>query len=415
MGRKAKELKPLAVAKLSKSGMHFVGGVAGLALRISPTGTRSWILRATVGNKRRDMGLGSYPEVSLAKAKQLAAEQRLKIKEGIDPILARQAAQSALKAEQASFISFEEAAQQYINAHRTGWKNAKHASQWRNTLKTYAYPVLSGLHVKDITIDHVLQVIEPIWETKTETANRVRNRIELVLGWAKARGSRTGDNPARWKGNLDALLPAPSRVSKVSHHKAMDWREVSTFIHGLKIHDSISAKALMLTILTATRSGEVRKATWDEIDLEQAVWTIPANRMKAGKEHRIPLSQEAIKTLLAQPHIANVPYIFSNKNGNPLSDMALTQLLRRMELDCTVHGFRSTFRDWAGETTAFPREVIEHALAHKLKDKVEAAYARGDLFTKRRKLMASWAEFISQPQAKQERVVLINKQGDWHG
>ncbi|MGH1457214.1 MAG: tyrosine-type recombinase/integrase [Alphaproteobacteria bacterium] len=415
MGRIAKELKPLAVAKLNKPGMHFVGGVTGLALRISSTGSRSWILRATVGNKRRDMGLGRYPEISLAKAKELTVEQRLKIRDGIDPILARQNAQAALKAEQASFISFEEAAQQYINAHRAGWKNAKHASQWSNTLKAYAYPVLSGLHVKDVTVDHILQVIEPIWQTKTETANRVRNRIELVLDWAKARGSRTGDNPARWKGNLDALLPAPSRVSKVSHHKAMDWRDVSAFMQELKQQDSVGAKALMLTILTATRSGEVRKATWDEIDLEQAVWTIPAERMKAGKEQRIPLSPEAVAILRKQPHIADIPYIFSNKVGKPLSDMALTQLLRRMELDCTVHGFRSTFRDWAGETTAFPREVIEHALAHKLKDKAEAAYARGDLFTKRRKLMAAWADFLKQTQTEQSRVVPINKKEEQHG
>lgn len=408
MGRIVKELKPLAIAKLNKPGMHFVGGVAGLALRVSPTGARSWILRMVVGDKRRDMGLGSYPEVSLAKAKEAAVEQRQKVKEGIDPIDARKSAQALLKAEQASFISFKEAALQYINTHRAGWKSTKHAAQWSNTLETYAYPVMGDLHVKDVALDHVLQIIEPIWQTKTETANRVRNRIELVLDWAKARGSRTGDNPARWKGNMDALLPAPSKIAKVVHHKAMDWREAPAFLQDLQLQESVGAKALTLTILTACRSGEVRNATWDEIDLENAVWTIPAERMKKGKEQRVPLPKKAIKILREQPRVAGVPYIFFNKIGKPLSDMALTQLLRRMELDCKVHGFRSTFRDWAGETTAFPREVIEHALAHKLKDKAEAAYARGDLFTKRAKLMEAWAEFLDKPQAQKKNIIPIN-------
>ena len=399
MGRKARELKPLAVAKLNKPGVHFVGGVAGLALCISATGARSWVLRAKIGDKRREMGLGSYPEVSLAKAREIAKEQRLKIKEGIDPILARQSAQAALKAEQASFISFEESALQYIQAHRSGWKNAKHAAQWSSTLKNYAFPVLGDLHVKDVAIDHVLQVIEPIWNTKTETANRVRNRIELVLDWARAKGSRTGDNPARWKGNLDALLPAPSKVKKVVHHKAMDWRDVSAFFQELQKRKSVSSKALMFTILTIARSGEVRESMWNEMDLKHGVWTIPSERMKAKKEQRIPLSSEALKILEGQTCFEDTPYIFLNNVRKPLSDMALTKVLRGMNLDCTVHGFRSTFRDWAGETTSFPREVIEHALAHRLKDKAEAAYARGDLFTKRIKLMEAWTEFLLQPQS----------------
>jgi len=399
MGRKAKELKPLAVAKLNKPGVHFVGGVAGLALCISATGARSWILRAKIGDRRREMGLGSYPEVSLAKAREIAKEQRLKIKEGIDPILARQSAQAALKAEQASFISFEESALQYIQAHRSGWKNAKHAAQWSSTLKNYAFPVLGDLHVKDIAIDHVLQVIEPIWTTKTETANRVRNRVELILDWARARGFREGDNPARWKGNLDALLPAPSKVKKVVHHKAMDWRDVSAFFQELQKRKSVSSKALMFTILTVARSGEVRESMWKEMDLEHGVWTIPSERMKAKKEQRIPLSSESFKILEGQTCFEDIPYIFLNNVRKPLSDMALTKVLRGMNLDCTVHGFRSTFRDWAGETTSFPREVIEHALAHRLKDKAEAAYARGDLFVKRKKLMAAWTEFLLQPQS----------------
>jgi len=312
MGKKAKELKPLAVAKLSRPGKHSVGGVDGLALRISVTGARSWVLRAKIGEKRREMGLGSYPEVSLVKAREIAKEQRSKIKEGIDPILARQSAQAALKAEQASFISFEESALQYIKAHRSGWKNAKHAAQWSSTLKNYAFPVLGGLHVKDIAIDHVLQVIEPVWTTKTETANRVRNRVELILDWARARGFREGDNPARWKGNLDALLPAPSKVKEVVHHKAMDWREVSAFFQELKKRKSVSSKALMFTILTIARSGEVRESMWNEMDLEHGVWTIPSERMKAKKEQRIPLSSEALKLLEGQTCFDDTPYIFIN-------------------------------------------------------------------------------------------------------
>ena len=412
MARKAKELKPLAVSKLSAPGMHFVGGVAGLALRISPTGAKSWIFRVVVGDKRRDMGLGSFPEVSLATAKDLATQQRLKIKEGIDPILARNEAKAALKAEQASFISFKEAALQYISAHRSGWKNTKHASQWNRTLETYAFPLLSDLHVKDIMTTHILSVLEPIWESKTETANRVRNRIELILDWAKARGARSGDNPAAWKANLDALLPSPSRIKKVQHHKAMDWRDVPQFSEMLENQNSTGANALMLTILTAARSGEIRQATWPEFDLDEGVWTIPAERMKAKKEHRIPLCMQAIAILKKQPHIENVPYVFPNQRCKPLSDMAMTQLLRRMDLDFTVHGFRSTFRDWAGETTAFPREVIEHALAHQLKDKAEAAYARGDLFLKRRKLMNAWSEYLksSKMQSNKENVINIKQE-----
>ena len=259
---------------------------------------------------------------------------------------------------------------------------------------------------------HILSVLEPIWESKTETANRVRNRIELILDWAKARGARSGDNPAAWKANLDALLPSPSRIKKVQHHKAMDWRDVPQFSEMLENQNSTGANALMLTILTAARSGEIRQATWPEFDLDEGVWTIPAERMKAKKEHRIPLCMQAIAILKKQPHIENVPYVFPNQRCKPLSDMAMTQLLRRMDLDFTVHGFRSTFRDWAGETTAFPREVIEHALAHQLKDKAEAAYARGDLFLKRRKLMNAWSEYLksSKMQSNKENVINIKQE-----
>lgn len=398
MGRVASAVSPLAVTKLSKPGLHFVGHVPGLALHISTTGAKSWILRVMIGEKRRDIGLGPFPSVSLARAKDDAAGKRDQIRNGIDPLIARSEALAALKAEQASFITFEQAATQYIKAHEAGWKNLKHAQQWRSTLKTYAFPVLGSLHVKGVGLEHVLQVLEPLWGTKNETASRLRGRIESILDWAKVRGYRQGENPARWKGNLDSLL-ARRRKATIKHHAALDWQQCPAFMVELFGMDSDSARILQLCILTACRSGEVRGACWSEFDLNQGVWTIPAGRMKAEKEHRVPLSQSALK-LLNSLTKSDPGLVFSNTRGKPYSDMVLTALLRRMGKDFTVHGFRSTFRDWAGESTAFPREVIEHALAHSLKDKAEAAYARGDLFTKRTKLMAAWAEFLTKPVAK---------------
>lgn len=410
MGRKAKDLAPLTVAKLNTRGMHFVGHVSGLALRISETGARSWILRITVGSKRRDIGLGSFPEVSLAAAKEAAKATREQVRQGIDPVATRRSAQAVLRAEQASFMNFEDAARQYMETHEKGWKNAKHAAQWRSTLETYAYPVIGKLHVRDVVLGHILKVLEPIWTEKTETASRLRGRIEAVLSWAKARGLRVGDNPAAWKGNLDTLLPAPGKVAKVKHHKAIDWQDCPAFMQELRQIDSTGARALEFLILTNVRSGEARGATWSEINLDQGIWTIPASRMKAGKEHRVPLSPAAIELLRSLSVPAEKGLLFANDKGRTFSDMALTMILRRMKKDFTVHGFRSTFRDWAGETTAFPREVIEHAMAHQLKDKAEAAYARGDLFTKRVGLMKAWSEFLSNPaRKKQSNISLLQK------
>lgn len=404
MGKKAKDLAPLAVTKLKDPGLHFVGHVSGLALNITPTGSRSWILRATIGDKRRDMGLGPFPEVSLANAKEVAAAKRQQIREGIDPIEARRTAQTLLRSEQASFISFKEAAGKYITAHEKSWKNAKHAAQWTATLETYAYPTIGDLRVRDVALSHITKILEPIWNDKSETASRLRGRIEAVLDWAKARGFRTGDNPAAWRGNLDMLLPARNKIAKVKHHDAMDWRDAPAFLTELRKHQGISALALEFVVLTACRSGEARGATWAEIDMKAGVWTIPADRMKAQKEHRIPLSAAARKVLQTAKKIGGGDLLFPNTRGKALSDMSLTMLLRGMVKKCTVHGFRSTFRDWAGETTAFPREVIEHALAHQLKDKAEAAYARGDLFVKRTKLMEAWDTFLSTPVAKTTNV-----------
>lgn len=394
MARKAKELSALEVNRLTAPGLHFVGGVAGLSLQVSASGARSWILRATVGTRRRDIGLGGFPDVTLAGAREAARAARNKIKEGIDPVDESKAKRSALVASQAAAITFGEAAAKFIAAHEAGWKNAKHAAQWTSTLETYAFPTIGKIRVSDIETAHVITILEKIWTTKTETASRLRGRIESVLDWATVRGYRKGENPSRWKGHLDMLLPARAKVQKVEHHAALDYREAGAFMAELAKVEGMGARALEFAILTVARSGEVRGATWAEIDEKAGIWTIPAGRMKAEKEHRIPLASTALALLAKLPRIAGTDLIFPNSNEKPsaLSDMTMTAVLRRMGQTVTAHGFRSTFRDWAGETTAYPREVIEHALAHQLKDKAEAAYARGTLFDKRRRLMADWAK-----------------------
>jgi len=394
MARKAKELSALEVNRLTAPGLHFVGGVAGLSLQVSASGARSWILRATVGTRRRDIGLGGFPDVTLAGAREAARTARAKIKEGIDPVEDSKAKRSALAAVQAAAITFGEAAAKYIAAHESGWKSAKHAAQWSATLETYAFPTIGKIRVSEIETAHIITILEGIWTTKTETASRLRGRIESVLDWATVRGYRKGENPARWKGHLDMILPARAKVQKVAHHAALDYREMGAFMAELAKVEGMGARALEFAILTAARSGEVRGATWAEIDEQAGIWTIPAGRMKAEKEHRIPLTAPALALLAKLPRIAGTDLMFPNSKEKPtaLSDMTLTAVLRRMGQTVTAHGFRSTFRDWAGETTAYPREVIEHALAHQLKDKAEAAYARGTLFDKRRRLMADWAK-----------------------
>lgn len=394
MPKKAKELSALEVNRLTAPGLHAIGGVAGLYLQVTDSGARSWILRATIGTRRRDIGLGGFPDVTLAGAREAARKTRIMIKDGIDPVEESKAKRSAVIAAQAAAITFGEAASKYISAHEAGWKNAKHAAQWTATLETYAFPTIGKIRISEIQTAHVINILESIWTTKTETASRLRGRIESVLDWATVRGYRKGANPARWKGHLDMILPARAKVQKVTHHAAMDYREIGTFIVELAKVEGMGARALEFAILTATRSGEVRGATWSEIDAKAGVWTIPAERMKAGKEHRIPLSDAALEMLRKLPHMTGTELVFPNSKAEPsaLSDMTLTAVLRRMGQTVTAHGFRSTFRDWAGETTAYPREVIEHAMAHQLKDKAEAAYARGTLFEKRRRLMADWAK-----------------------
>jgi len=393
MGRKASELNALAISRLSTPGMHFVGGVAGLALLVADTGARSWILRKTIAGKRRDMGLGGYPDVTLAQAREKAREKRALVEMGIDPIEDRRAKLATLAASRAKAMTFAQCVAAYLEAHGDGWKNAKHRQQWANTLDTYAGPIIGGIDVALVDTGLVLKVLEPIWKEKTETATRLRGRLENVLSWATTRGYRQGENPARWKGHLDTLLAAPSKIQKVEHHAALPFKEVGAFMTDLAKMEGVGARALEFAILTAARSGEVRGATWQEINLEARSWTVPAERMKAGKEHRVPLSDAALATLRAMPQAGE--FVFPGaRNGKPLSDMSLTAVLRRMGRgDLTAHGFRSSFRDWAAEQTAYPAEVVEMALAHTIKNVVEAAYRRGDLFEKRARLMADWAKY----------------------
>jgi integrase len=353
------------------------------------------------------MGLGGFPDVTLAGAYDKARAARAKIDAGHDPILVRKQAASELIAAQATEVTFSKAATSYLDAHGDAWRNAKHRQQWVNTLDTYAAPVIGRMLVRDVNHTHILTILEPIWKTKTETATRVRGRIESVLDWATVRGHRKGDNPARWKGHLDKLLPAPGKITKVEHHTALPIDAVGLFVGELRKREGIAARALEFAILTAARSGEVRGMTWAEVDLEAGVWTVPATRMKAEKEHRVPLSDQAKTLLMARTRIKDVSLVFPAPRGGMLSDMTQSAVLRRMKTPAVPHGFRSTFRDWAAERTNYPRDMAELALAHTLGDKVEAAYRRGDMLEKRRQMMQAWAEFCDLP-AKSGDVVAIN-------
>jgi integrase len=352
-----------------------------------------------IGGKRREMGLGGFPDVTLAGAKEAARAARLKIKEGIDPIGDAKAKRSALAAARAASMTFSKAATAYITVMESEWSNDKHASQWRNTLSSYAFPVIGNIYVREIDQSHVMRVLEPIWLTKTETAKRLRGRIENILDWARVRGYRSGENPARWRGHLDMLLPTPGKVQKTKHHPALPFNELGEFMVKLRQQEGIGGRALEFAILTAARSGEVRGAVWSEIDITDATWTISADRMKAKREHRVALNKEAIALLESLPRTHEL--IFPSNKGAKLSDMTLTAVLRRMKRgDITVHGFRSTFRDWCSERTNYPRDVAEMALAHTIGDKVEAAYRRGDLFEKRRLMMRDWGRFSMQVQTE---------------
>lgn len=395
-------LTPLTV-KNAKPGRHADGG--GLYLLVKESGARSWVYRFMLKGKARDVGLGAAAgsdAIGLATARDKASVLRLQVKAGTDPLAERQRqATEALadaQAAQVAAMTFKAVADAHIVSNEASWRNAKHRQQWTNTLRTYVHPVIGGLPIAEINTAHVLQILEPIWRTKPETASRVRGRIETILDVAKARGYREGENPARWRGHVAQILPARSRLTR-GHHKAMAYEAVPAFIAELRARDAMAALALEFCILSAARTSEVLQADWDEVDLNKAVWTVPANRMKAGKEHRVPLSPRAVEILkITMP--VRTGWLFPGDSGKPLSGMAMTMLLRRMKLDATVHGFRSAFRDWAAERTNYAHEVCEMALAHAIANKAEAAYRRGDLFDKRRRLMADWDEFCGQASSR---------------
>ena len=399
MPRKAAELSPLSISRLKDPGLWAVGGVSGLYLHVNARGARSWILRVVVGDKRRDMGLGGYPDIGVADARQKAREARLKIEQGIDPILLRKQAKSELMALQATDKTFEQAAGEYIKIHADSWSNDKHRKQWERTLTAYAFPVVGKLSLRHIRQEHILKILEPIWATKTETATRVRGRMESILDWAKVKGLRSGENPAAWKGHLDHMLPAPTRLKKVEHLTAVPVREMPDFMIKLRQAAGTAAQALEFLILTAARSGEVRGITWQEVSLEDALWVVPAERMKMKREHRVPLSDRAVAILKSQPRIDENPLVFPAPRGSQMSDATMSAVLKRMGIDATVHGFRSSFRDWCGDYTNYPRDLAEQCLAHGADDPVEAAYRRGDALERRREIMNEWSKFVAGHQA----------------
>lgn len=396
MPRKAKELKPLQVKRLTKPGLHAVGGVAGLHLQVKDSGARSWILRRMVGTKRKDIGLGGFPDVPLEMARNKARELGDQIRSGIDPLAARKDAKAALRTATAKAMTFEEASRACFDAKAVEFRNLKHRGDWLNSITLHASPTIGSLPIKDIELAHVLKVLQPIWKEKTETATRLRQRIEAVLSWATVGGYRKGDNPARWKGNLEHVLPKAAKIRKVKHFAALPFTKVGSFIADLRKQPGMGARALEFAILTAARSGEVRGAIWDEIDLKARLWTIPGDRMKAGKIHRVPLSDAAVKLLKTLPRFEETDVVFPGNRGQPLSDMSLTAVLRRMNTGVTTHGFRSCFKDWARTHTTFADEVSELALAHVNDDKTRAAYARDELLPKRKLLMTEWAAYCGR-------------------
>lgn len=435
MPKVAKELTALDVRRLVHPGrgrnVQFpVGGVAGLVLQITPTGARTWLLRVMVGGRRREIGLGGFPVIPLAMARDRARAAKDAIRNGIDPVEQRKAARAALVAARRRGLTFAEAVDRYLAAKESGFTNDKHRAQWRSTLATYAVPDLGPMTVQDITTQDVQRVLHPIWETKTETASRLRGRIEAVLSWATVAGHRTGDNPARWIGNLKELLPAAGKVAKQDNHPALSLDDTAAWFADLRQRDGVGARALEFLALTAARSGEVRGATWDEIDLDRGLWTIPAARMKMKREHRVPLPAMAVDLLRALPRMDGNPLVFPATRGGMLSDMTLSATMRRMHdtaraalgadlpddaggyrdprnrRPAVPHGLRSTFRDWVAERTQYPGDMAGVALAHRISSAVEAAYRRGDMIEKRRRMMADWAAFLTG-QAKAGKVVRL--------
>ena len=418
MARTAGRLTALKVQKANQPGMYADGG--GLYLQVTKGGA-SWIYRYMLKGSVHEMGLGPLALYGLQEARTKALDARRLRHQGIDPIEARKAARVAERTNTANAITFKQCAETYIKAHRAGWRNAKHAAQWETTLATYAEPIIGALPVQAIDTALVMNVLEKevsdapnepaasLWTAKPETASRLRGRIESILDWARVRGYREGENPARWRGHLDKLLPARGKVRKVEHHAALPYDALPDFVKALRTQQGIAARALEFAILTAARTGEVIGAKWGEFNIKEKIWLVPSGRMKAGKEHRVPLSARAVAILAEMASLGQVGgslygpdvIVFPGGNGRqPLSNMAFLMLLRRMKLDgLTVHGFRSSFRDWVSERTNFPSEIAEMALAHSVGDKVEAAYRRGDMFDRRRRVMSEWAKFCGTPQA----------------
>ncbi|MGI3212558.1 tyrosine-type recombinase/integrase [Roseovarius tibetensis] len=429
MPKVAKELSALEVKNLAHPGgkrnvLYSVGGVSGLHMQITPHGGRSWVLRIKVGSKRRDLGLGGFPSVTLSQARDKAREARAKIESGIDPVEERKAANAALVASQRRGLTFADAVDKALTAKLDAFKNAKHRQQWENTLATYATPELGKMLVQDIDTQDVLRVLQPIWATKTETATRVRGRIEAVLSWATVSGHRKGDNPARWAGNLKELLPAPAKIAKEANHPAVQIDDAPRWFAALRTREGLGARALEFLALCGLRSSEVRSLTWDDVDKDKAIVVIPADRMKAGEEHRVPLSPEALALLDALPRFDDNPLVFPAPRGGMLSDMTLSATMKRMhqadlaqggqgfidrvsKRPAVPHGLRSTFRDWVAERTSYPGDMAEVALAHKISNAVEASYRRGDMIEKRRRMMADWAHFLTRTMQSGAEIVRI--------
>lgn len=409
------ELSDAAVRRLrhrgKKSAVYAVGGVVGLLLVCKPPpvgqdiGARSWILRAKVGDKRRDLGLGGYPDVTLSQARQRARETKEKIWQGIDPVAERKSLKSALVAEQAKAVTFSDLSREYIQKKSKEFKTAKQVQKLSSHLESYACPFIGRMVVGDIERAHIVRMLEPIWETKNETAARVRLHTERILDLAGVKGLRAGDNPARWKGNLDLTFPARKKVAKTQHYAALPVDDLPEFWQKLKGETSIGAKALQLLILTAARSGEARGATWDEFNLKKRVWIIPGERTKSGKVHTVPLTDETIRLLKTMPKLGD--YLFTGPKGKPIADVVISRAPKVIGYDVTAHGFRATFRTWTQEHTAYPEEVCELALGHVNSDATRAAYARGELIDKRRHLMADWERFILKGHLKNNKVVNI--------
>jgi integrase len=409
----ALEVKRLVHSGRSKYNEAFsVGGVSGLLLQVTANGGKTWLLRTVIGAKRREIGLGGYPDVSLAVARDKARDFKDKIRNGIDPIEERKVLKADLVAAQRRGLLFKDAVERYLDAKLDQYKNAKHRQQWRNTLTTYALPELGDMLVQEIQVQDVLRVLEPIWQSKTETATRVRGRIEAVLSWATVAGHRSGDNPARWASNLKELLPAPNKVSKVRHHPAVQVEDIPNWFTQVRNRSGIGSRALEFVAMTAIRSQEVRRAKWEDVDLERGIWVTPADHIKMEREHRIPLPRDAVLLLTSLPRFEGNPLIFPAPRGGELSDATLSGTMKRIHAKniadggegfvdretkrpAVPHGLRSTFRDWVSERTHFPGDMAEIALAHKVSNAVEAAYRRGDMMEKRRKMMEAWTDFLN--------------------